>query len=105
MHETWVKNISPKPLHVDCYMEIGKGLVLPATVRLEPGEGAWLRTFLQWLLGTGHTVVRVVSWRPSRGQFGVEWPTMHVRSPGGRQSTVSLVWDRARIMGLWKGVR
>lgn len=60
---------------------------------------------LQWLLGTGHKVVRVRSWRPSRGPFGIEWPTMHVLSPGGRQSTVALVWDRTRIMGLWTGNR
>lgn len=64
-----------------------------------------MRRLLEWVLGDGYKLVRVRSWRPTWGQYGIEWPTMRVRSPGGHESTMSPVWDRARLVGLWTGNR
>lgn len=41
--ETWIKNISDAPLEVQGYVAFG-WLVVPAVIRLAPGEGAWIRT-------------------------------------------------------------
>ena len=52
-----------------------------------------MKRLLRLLLADGDRLVDVVSWRPGWGEYGLEWPTMRVDSPGGSRATVSPVWD------------
>ena len=58
-----------------------------------------------WLWGSTwiKTIIRVKSWRPCWGRYGIEWPSLLVDTIIGQRETVALVWDwewlRWRIMG------
>lgn len=40
----------------------------------------------------GETLVRVKSWCPSVGEYGLEWPTLLIDRPRGRRQTSTPVW-------------
>lgn len=51
----------------------------------------------RWFLDDADTLVAIVSWRPSVGPYGIEWPTMRIDERGYRRRTISPVWNWARI--------
>jgi hypothetical protein len=59
---------------------------------------SWLLRPLLW--EEDRVLVKVKSWRPSWGPYGLEWPTMLVDTKGGQRMTVTPVWDSARIKKL-----
>lgn len=59
--------------------------------------------FLMWLLVIDvKQIIRVKSWRPFFGRFGVEWPTLLVDSKHGQRQTITPVWDRNRIVDFFR---
>lgn len=52
---------------------------------------------LRWLIcEPGDTIDHVVTYWPSRGPHGIEWPTYR-GYVGGMWVTASPVWDRVRV--------
>ena len=63
-----------------------------------------MKWFLRLLL-EGDELIRVKSWVPYWGRYGLEWPTMLVDTRSGQRSTVSPVWDKARFSELANKLR
>jgi hypothetical protein len=60
-----------------------------------------MKWFLEWLcLQSGERIIRVKSWRPSWGRYGIEWPCLLIDRLDGSRSTAWPVWDWIRIKGL-----
>jgi hypothetical protein len=51
------------------------------------------RWMMRVLLGSGYELIRIKSWRPFWGPWGIEFPTMLVDRMGMRE-TVTPIWDR-----------
>ena len=63
-----------------------------------------MKRFLSWLLlNPGEELIRVKSWVPGIGKYGIEWPTMLINMPYDTRQTVSPVWNRARLRGIGRG--
>ncbi len=51
----------------------------------------------RWFLADDDSFVGVVSWRPSIGRYGIEWPTIRVDRLGRRERSTP-VWNWARVL-------
>jgi len=47
-------------------------------------------------------IVRVKSWLPTMGPYGVEWPVLLVDRDGGQRDTIAPVWNWARVKQLFQ---
>ncbi len=47
-------------------------------------------------LGDNYKIIKVKSWKPYLGPYGVEWPVLLVDYNGMRQTSVP-VWDKFRF--------
>ena len=75
--------------------------------RVPPGpriEWRLMPKFRRWFLNDDETLVKVRSWRPSIGKYGLEWPTMLVDRKGYERSCVCAVWNWARIVAPFRNV-
>lgn len=63
-----------------------------------------MKWFCHLLLGSETKFVRLKSWRPFWGRYGVEWPTMVIDRCGMR-STATPVWDRYHLRAMWYHLR
>ena len=59
----------------------------------------WLTRFI--LARDDVRLVRVKSWKPWRGPYGIEWPVLLIDDAGQRVTAVP-VWDRYRVLGMWR---
>lgn len=59
---------------------------------------------LSVLLHPGQRLIRVKSYRPYLGRYGLEWPTMLIETRGGGRETVTPVWNSAKVQALLRGL-
>lgn len=62
--------------------------------------GTMRQWFCRFITTPETRLVRVKSWRPSRGPYGWEWPTMLIDRKGMR-STATPVWDYWQWRAVW----
>ena len=63
-----------------------------------------MKRFFAWLFRDDgvHRVVKIKSWQPVMGPYGIEWPTLLVdRQRGCGRQTISPVWNAARVRQLF----
>ena len=46
-------------------------------------------------------LVRVKSWKPARGRYGIEWPTMLIDRGGHRRMTITPIWNWSMVRGVF----
>lgn len=62
-----------------------------------------MKQFLAWLtLEPGDRVIAVLSWWPSWGRYGPEWPAMRIDDKYGQRRSVTPVWDWVRLKQLFR---
>lgn len=63
-----------------------------------------MNRFVAWLLlNPKDRLVRVQSWRPSWGKYGLEWPTMLIDRRGFQRSVQTPVWNWPMVRGVFRG--
>jgi hypothetical protein len=59
---------------------------------------------IEWLLMRPcDKVVKVKSWKPAWGKYGMEWPAMLVDMNGYRRVTATPVWNWPLVRGIFRG--
>lgn len=48
-------------------------------------------------------ILRVKSWRPSLGKYGIEWPTVLMDRNGYQRCTSTPVWNWPLVRGIFLG--
>jgi len=64
-------------------------------------KGAKVMRLRRLLLDDAERFVSLVSLKPHRGPHGLEWITMRLER-GNRRYTATLIWNKARFLGVFK---
>lgn len=57
-------------------------------------RAVFLRFLGRLLIDRDYKLIRVKSWRPGWGKYGLEWPTIVYDTKGGLRSVGAPCWDR-----------
>lgn len=63
-----------------------------------------MNRLVAWLfLPSRDRLIKVTSWRPSLGRYGMEWPGMLIDAHGYQRHRVTPVWNWPFVRGIFRG--